>query len=380
MRIAFVVPSLGLQEGQGSANFEVLRRIARANHRIEVFTSGASEAVGVLAGVTVHRVPRLPAWQVGNQMIMLGATAALLRKERFDLVYADAGTSARDADVLMVHTVTDRWLTLPRAVWGEPGLRGVNGAAATRFKAWLEVRQAKAARAVLTNSRTTADDLVARGVDGAKITVVPFGVDAERFRPPGAEERRASRALFGIDEDAFVVAFVGAHGPRKGLPLALDALAAAAPGEHLLVAGEHRGGRWFREARDRSLPVTMPGKLRDVRRAYWAADVLAYPTRYDAFGMAVLEAMACGLPVVVARQAGSHEIVRDAGIILDEHSVPSLRGALDELRADPERRARMSAAGRAIAIDRDWDKCGAIVLHLLDSLADKGKGHETSVA
>ncbi|MCA1829911.1 MAG: glycosyltransferase, partial [Actinobacteria bacterium] len=89
MRIAYLVPSLGLQEGQGTANLEILRRIARAGHTVDVFTSSAPSIVRALNGVRIRKVPRLPAWQLGNQLISLGSTSAMLR-DHYDVVHADA--------------------------------------------------------------------------------------------------------------------------------------------------------------------------------------------------------------------------------------------------------------------------------------------------
>lgn len=364
MRIAFVVPSLGVLEGQGTVNLELLRAVAGAGHEVDVFTSLVPDEVASLSGVRLHMLPRFPRWQFGTQLAMLAATSARLRRRNYDLLHADAGMTLRRADVLVCHTVTAHWYDLPREIWREPGARGANQALATRFKARLELRQFRQARVVLANSRATAEDLASRGVDARKIELLEVGVDHAHFRPPSADERTVARAAFDLRHDDFVVAFIGAHGPRKGLPVALDALAVAAPGEVLVVAGEHRGGELVASATERGLPVRMPGKVSDVREVFWSADVLVYPSRYDAFGMAVLEAMACGLPVVVSADAGSHEIVRDAGFVVAEHSVDALRAALDVLRFDPGRRIAMGERAREIALDRSWGKAGQTLLDL----------------
>lgn len=376
MRVAFLVPSLGRTEGQGAANLALLERVVAAGHQVDVWAGNTPASVAALPGVKLRALPRLPAWQLGNQLLGLSASSLQLRPSRYDLIHADAGVTFRHADVVACHTLNDAWLRLPQEIWREPGLRGANAAAATRLKAALEIRQYRAARAVLANSRRTADDLAARGVDPATITVVPFGVDAERFRPPTDAERAEARARFGIDAAEFVVAFVGAHGPRKGLPETLDALERAAPGERLLVAGEHRGGRWA--ARAEHLPASMPGKLADVRPVYWASDALVFPSRYDAFGMAVLEAMACGLPVVVSADAGACEIVTDAGYVLGEVAAETIRDALDRLRADDGARARMGARAREIAAARSWDEAGRILLNLYERLAGSSLSRATS--
>ena len=361
MRVAFVVPSLGLREGQGGADLELLRRVARAGHDVDVFAANAPDLVRTLRGVRLRKTPRLPAWQLGNQLLSLGSTTARMRRRRYDLIHADAGVTMAPADVLVVHTVTARWLDLPETVWREPGPRGAHEAFATRFKARLELKQAQRARLVAANSQMTKDDLAARGVDPARIEVLPFGVDAERFRPPDPDERARARASFRLEPDAFVALFVGAHGPRKGLPEALEAFEGSP--DTLLIAGEHRSGRWAQRARDRKLNAVMPGKIPDILPAYWAADVLLYPSRYDAFGMAVLEAMACGLPVIVSSAAGAHEIVGDAGIVLNDVDPAAIRAALDRVRDDPWR-SEMGARGRAIALNRTWDETGAMLLNL----------------
>lgn len=378
MKIAYLVPSLGELEGQGGVDLHLLGAVARAGHRVDVFAGNVSASAATLPGVRIRRLPRLPRWQLGNQLLGLTTSSALLQRRRYDLVYADAGVTFRRADVVACHTLNDAWLRLPASVWREPGLRGAHAAAATRLKARLELGQYRRARAVVANSPKTAADLIARGVEPARVSVVPFGVDAARFRPPRPGERAEARARFGIDDDAFVVAFVGAHGPRKGLPELLDAIAGA--DEWVLAAGEHRGGEWARAARRRGVAAVMPGKLADVRPVYWAADALVFPSRYDAFGMAVLEAMACGLPVMVSNAAGSHEIVRDAGLILPEVSARAIRDALDAMRADPRRRIRMGRAARAIAERRTWDEAGRTLLALLEQLTATPRARATSLA
>ena len=368
MRIAFVVPSLGMQEGQGRANAELLRRVAAAGHSVDVFAGNFDPWTATLDGVRMHSIPRLPAWQFANQLVGLAASGAMLGRGRYDVVHADAGTTLRRADVIVCHTVSARWLDLPPDAWRESGARGRNAEVATRFKARLELRQARAARALIANSLGNARDLAERGVDPARITVMRFGVDSERYRQPSNADRNAARVALGIHEDEFVAVLVGPHGPRKGLPAALDALAAAPAGERLVVAGDLRGGHWASGARARGLPVVMPGKLEDVRTAYWAADVLIAPSRYDAFGMAVLEAMACGLPVIVARQAGASEIVGDAGFVLSEPSAVELRRAIDALRADPDTAHLMGRRAREIATRMNWDTAGATLLDVYASV------------
>ena len=361
MRVAFIVPSLGEREGQGRANLVMLRALSGAGFEIDVWAGNAVAAAG-LPGVTLHALPRLPVWQWGNQMLGMVATAARVRRARYDLVHADAAIAGVRADVIVVHTLTARWLDLPPSVWRRSGARGLNEAMATRFKARVEVAHARRARHVLANSRMTADDLVARGVAAAGVDVLPFGVDADHHRPPTDEERSAARARFGLERDAFVVGFVGPLGPRKGF----DVLTRAVGGSDMtvLAAGDLREGRELQAARAAGSRVVAPGKVEDVREVYRAMDVLAYPSRYDSFGMAVLEAMASGVPVVVSAQTGAAEHVAQAGIVVEQPDPVAVAAALQQMRTDADARTRMGQVGRSIAEKRSWDETGARLLNV----------------
>lgn len=366
MKIAFCVPSLGLEEGQGRLNLVLLRALADGVNRIDVVTSLAPPEVDALPGVRVRKIPRLPTWQLGNMLIMLAWTTLLVRRSRYDVIHADAGMRAGGGDTMTVHTISARWFDLPREIWDESGIRGTHARLAGRFKAWLEIRQFRRARILLANSDATARDLVARAVPQERIVVVPFTVDPVRFRPPEPGERGAARTALGIPEDAFVVAFVGAHGPRKGLPVLLEALAGT--GAHLIAAGDHRGAGTIAHAARLGVALTAPGKLADVRTALWAADVLVYPSRYDALGLAALEAMGCGLPVVISPHAGAAEIVGDAGVVLNEVSAAAIASAVASLRADPHGRARLGEAARQRITSRDPDIPGQIMVASVGSV------------
>lgn len=371
LRIAMLVPSLGTREGQGSVNLALLEQVARSGLEVNVFAGNAASTATSLPGVSVRKIPRLPVWQFGNLLLsLLTTTPRRLRGWKRRIIHADPAVALRRADVMVCHTVSGVWRTLPEEVWREPGLRGRHADAATRFKAWLERRQLRRASIVLVASHRTERDLVERGVRPERIRQLPFGIDSEWFRPPTKAERAAAREVLGISPAAFVLLTVGPHGPRKGLPLLLDAMGQAESHEILLAPGDRRGDAWVAEAAARQITMIAPGKLEDIRVAYWAADLLVHPSRYDAFGMAVLEGMACGLPVIVSIEAGAHEIVREAGFILVERSAEALRAAIDSLRQDPGRRARMGSRGRAIALTRTWDKAGHILLQSYEEAAE----------
>ncbi|MEZ4414318.1 MAG: glycosyltransferase family 4 protein [Gemmatimonadota bacterium] len=196
------------------------------------------------------------------------------------------------------------------------------------------------------------------GIAERQIHRIHNGVDLAEFSP---ERRRADRdrerARFGISADAFCVLFVGHNFRRKGLPELISALSRLGPDAEnlvLLVAGRGTGEAQRRHLRswveraELVEQVVVAGDVVPVTRAYAAADALVFPSWHDAFGFVVLEAMACGLPVVTTRWAGAHEVVRpgEDGFVLEapddlEHLCEALR-----VLQDPRVCARMGIAAR----------------------------------
>jgi glycosyltransferase involved in cell wall biosynthesis len=370
MRIAWVVPSLGPTEGQGNVNFELLSRVVKAGHEVEVISSLIPERVRSL-DLQVHEVRRTRV-QLVNQRLMIGASNRRLRRRSFDVVHADGPVTTGRVDVAMCHMPHAAWRRLPADARREPGARGMLAALATAMNVRLERRVYSRASRVLVASENTAEVLKASGVDPVRITQIPFGIDATRFRPPTGDERRAARRAFGIEHADLCVLFVGAQGPRKGLPALLAALD---PRDRLLAVGDRRHGEQERRAAERGLNATFSPKLEDVRPAYWAADVMVAPSRFDAFGLSILEAMACGIPVLTSRASGASEIVGDAGIVLaDPTDVAGFAQAMGRLRRDALLRARMGATGRAIAQTRSWDDAGETLLKVYEEVLDAKRG------
>ena len=166
-------------------------------------------------------------------------------------------------------------------------------------------------RAVICNSRMVRDDIARRfGVSNEKLHVIYNGVDIERFHPGLREEHRARlRAELGVGEATRVVLFVGSGFERKGLPTLIEAMRAV--DAELWVVGRDKSQAAMEAKASRAgIPARFFGGQIDVRPYYGAADILALPTTYDPLPNAVLEAMACGLPVVTTSNCGAAELLR----------------------------------------------------------------------
>jgi phosphatidyl-myo-inositol dimannoside synthase len=207
--------------------------------------------------------------------------------------------------------------------------------------------------------------------------VIPPGVDADRFRPLGAEARAATRARFGLDPDRTLVLGLSRLVPRKGFDVVIDAVLALGDAPvQLVIAGAGRDrARLVRRARGNA-NVRFLGRVPDdaLRTLYGCADIFAMCCRdrwggieAEGFGIVFLEAAACGLPSIAGRSGGAHEAVDDrvTGFVVAPRDAEAVRAALRALCDDADVRERMGRAARARAVaDYSYDRLAEQLLPL----------------
>jgi len=209
-------------------------------------------------------------------------------------------------------------------------------------------------------------ELAARreGLARERIHVIPFGLDADAWRPRG--RRPDARRAWGIPDDARVVASVGRLEPCKGLDILARAVGAL-PGWWIVLAGsgrlESRIERWRRES-GLGARLVHVGELADVRPVLEAADVFALASRQEGMPLALLEAMASGRSVVAPAVGGIPEVVThgDDGLLVPAEQPGALAAAIEEAARRPELgqraretvRTRFTADAMAAAYDRLW--------------------------
>lgn len=193
-----------------------------------------------------------------------------------------------------------------------------------------------------------------------RIHVIPFGVDDDFFAAP-AEPRESIRRRLGLPSGAFTVLHVGNVAPRKNLPgviAAVHGLRAAGLDAWLLRVGDAltRDQQADVEARGIADRVRALGAASesDLRAAYRAADVLLFPSHYEGFGFPVLEAMACGLPVVTSGLGGLVEAAGEAAVVVGDQDVNLCVTALRRVAAEPAWREQVIARGREHARRFRW--------------------------
>jgi D-inositol-3-phosphate glycosyltransferase len=199
--------------------------------------------------------------------------------------------------------------------------------------------------------------------------VVRSGADPARFSPGG--DGGKVRARFGFGPKDFVLLWLGIFMPHRRLEDAIEAvrlLKSRGTQVKLLLAGSERSyPEYLRSlqalARDLGVEreVTLAGKVADeeIRDFYCAGDAFLFPNENQTWGLAVLEAMACGQPVLVSRGAAVHEVLTDQenALLFPARDPAALAGAVERLATQPELRQRIGAAGMSLArTTYNWER------------------------
>jgi len=208
------------------------------------------------------------------------------------------------------------------------------------FKLVVPRSARRAARVLAVSERTKSDLVELYRIPAGKIVVTPHGVDPA-FHPNGGAA------------DSYLL-FVGAIQPRKN-PLAAAA-AAEEVGLPLVVAGPIRDPRLARELERRGADLRGYVSKEALAELYRGAAALVFPTRYEGFGLPMLEAMACGTPVVAEPDPALREVAGDAAVFAEPDG---LAAAIRATLADRDRR---SAAGLERARAFSWEETARLTL------------------
>lgn len=221
----------------------------------------------------------------------------------------------------------------------------------------LLVEIVRRADLVITVSESTRLDVLrtlsVASQHNAKVVAIPEGVSPE-YRPAPKEARAAP-----------VILYVGRRDPYKNLPLLVEAVGRLKAGgvrARLRVVGppDDRYPEAPRRARALGLDADIDWvgyvTSAELLREYQQADVFCLPSRYEGFGLPVLEAMACGTPVVCGNKGSTTEVAGEAALLVDPDDVNQIAQALRRVLADPETAARLRAKGLGRAAMFTWEE------------------------
>jgi glycosyltransferase involved in cell wall biosynthesis len=357
LSVVGVDPELGFGGGETQV-LGLTLALAAGGHRAELICDRAGRLweQATAARIRCHPLPIRNAIDLAAGIRL----RALLKRERFDVVHFHTSRAhsmapfARGFARALV--VTRRMDSRPNR-WFAPYLynRAVDG--------------------VVAISSGVADSLAAAGVERERVTVIHSGVDCERFRPPTSEERAGARSALGISAGEFLISAVGALEARKGHRYLIEAIGKLAAGGNpvkvkCLIAGQGSIYEILRReiALVRSADrIKLIGKIDDPRELLWASDVFAMPSLKEGLGVAALEAMASGLPIVASDVGGLREVIEHdrTGIIVPPENPAAIGSAIGRLMESAELRAQMGAAARARVVENySMEKMSARTLAL----------------
>ena len=219
---------------------------------------------------------------------------------------------------------------------------------------WLIPHSCRRADQIITVSESSKRDLIELyRLDPRRITVT-YEAAAEDFQPvDGGEAGARLRTAYGLDPP--FVLYVGNLEPRKNLARLLHAFAQLKQkgriAHKLVIVGQKA---WiydeiFEKIRDRSLAseVILTGYVptSDLPLFYSAASFMIYPSLYEGFGLPVVEAMACGTPVITSLGSSLEEIAGNAALLVDPFSIDSITAAMEKLANNPALQAELRKAG-----------------------------------
>jgi UDP-glucose:(heptosyl)LPS alpha-1,3-glucosyltransferase len=355
MRIAFVVHDYHRNGGHARYVAELASRFA-AEHEVHVFSNTFEADAG--DGVRHHHVRAIRSNALATILSFAPvASRALRRAGPFDIVHAQ-GFCGWTQDVMTVHMTQAGWFAAMEQ-------RGVAQSVRKRiFRAIvsrIESRayRADAARTFIAISERTRSDLARHYGLRTGVQVLHHGIDTAVFNPAQRTAHRDTiRREHAIAADACVALYVG-DWQKAGRSL-LDALAQSA-GVSLLVVTKSDPTAVHADivACGQSDRVTVVTATRAIEAYYAAADLFAFPSVYDTFGMVVAEAMASALPVVVSAAAGASEWIEDGrnGIVIPSAADSrAFARAMTTLAADAALRERLGAAARRTALEHPWDR------------------------
>lgn len=367
MRIAFVVINANRREGTSRAVVEVAERLGK-KYEVVVYSRTAEN---VDTSNIRWRPIHAPSWPDVAEFDGFRLLAEpKLRRESFDIIHA-AGCNFRYADVYAIQTVHPAKMAATGAL-----ARNTHIGMLRRFTRNLYDRRVISEEQRCYRSRNERGIIgylpVSRGtmkelrehydLEGCPIEIIPNAADTELFHPRLRETARDTiRRDWECDQSQVVFLFAGGEWRRKGLDLALQSLAQShSKNSILVIAGTDPQADEFRELSRRlgiDDRVRWLGFRKDIAQLYAAADVFLFPSAYEAFSLATIEAASTGLPVVMCDISGANELLGDGtGGAIVNRDPRDLARVIDDYASSEELRLRHGIEARA-KVEREftWD-------------------------
>lgn len=357
LRIAFVVDRFGSRFGGAEAYGVELMRELSSRHEVTVLARDYDDACDLrLPYVPLRSWKHWPSWV---RVLLFALRARRHTRSGFDIVHSHMNGWCGDVEVIHVTPVRYNWRVRPL-----PWLKRALSRISFRVQTYLHLERRRVAPR--GGHRTVAvSGLIAEQLRQAypalpAVPVIPPGVAPAVQGPEGG--RAATRQALGYADGDLVCLLVARNPLRKGLPTVLAALDQLPQSVKLLIVGGNAAAREHvarRNADDLVSRVRILSETPHVAQYYQAADVYVHPTLNDSFGMAPLEAMSFGLPVVMspAPWCGFAQYVKEGSealVLSHPEDAGQLAACIRRLMGEPALHRRLCEGGMQVVARHSW--------------------------
>jgi UDP-glucose:(heptosyl)LPS alpha-1,3-glucosyltransferase len=351
MKIAYVVHDYHRSGGHSRYVAELASRFAQS-HEVHVFANRFEREAGV--PIQFHAVP---AWRATALTTILTFSIPAYLKVRgdYDIIHLQ-GFCGPKGNVITTHQCNEAWyralMRFDSITWRDWLFR----CSTSRLERRLYRNSGHAH--IIAISKRVAQDIHDLYDCNGPTHIIYHGVDLEKFSPATRERYRGEvRRNLGLNPRDMVFLFVG--NLRKGSQRCIRALSRLESGFLVIVSPSNAKSDYSLASETGcSDRVKFLGATDRVEQVFAAADAFLLPTPYDPFALVCTEAMACGLPVVVSREAGAAELIKhrvNGVLIEDVTSVEELAGHMRSLMQDRELATDLGRAGRKTVQPMSWD-------------------------
>ncbi len=353
-KIAVVIPKYGLVGGGEKFALELTERIAQnPRYEIHVFANQWKIASDRF---TFHKIPIITFPKFLTTISFSYFANRKISEMNFDLIHTHERIFY--ADIFTMHSI-------PHRIWVKDVRKKKIMSLFDYCTIWVERHLIKRAKKFVAVSSLTKEKFLEEyQVNPENVPVIHPGVDLDKFKNDDKAKRYEIRSHFGIDESDAVILFVGMNFEIKGLDILMRAIARTTSNQEnnrlkLLVVGKGNEKKYKKLAYQLGITenVIFAGLRKDhIEHIYFACDIFAMLSKFDTFGMSVLEAMAAGLPVIISRNVGAKDLVSDSGngFVVEQDNIEAVRSKIS-LLLNREKREYMANQARQTAIQYSWE-------------------------
>ncbi len=360
MKIVFVSPFFyPVQGGMENHVYHLADQLIKKGHEVEVFTSNLSrdgkikEKEAQISGI---KVKRFKAWfKLGQFASFFPAVFSAIKKSNADIIHVHNYRHPINLAPLLTKKpclITLHWPEYPA------GLRvrkmDIFARNFDRFLGPFLLKRYKRVCAVSQNEIAFIQNL---GVSKERIVLIPNGIPQSFL---AKEEKRSFRVKYGFKENDFIVLALSRIHKSKGFDKIIR-LAEKFPHVKFVIAGKDEGFKKELEQLKEKLKVNnvfFIGEVseEDKRKAFASCDLFIHPTKFEAFGIVVLEAMAQGKPIIASNVGGLSYVVSDAGILFQERDLKDLEDKFKRVLYSSALRKKLSEKAVERASKFTWEK------------------------